>query len=413
MATRLLETSTPDSMDNLFMKVRKRIDIIFDSLIEKVNERREFFLRQLNEWEEKFNSTRDVHNQSLEKIKKERKEMEALLSKLTMDMARTSMEKEIEDLSKKISEKEKQIEYPQIRFACDTRDELYLHFSKFGSLTIDTEDVLFKNCTKLSNPVKVFGTFGSGKGEFSRPRGVVIDNNSQRILIADKGNSRIQVWSMEGRYLSEFGGGILKEPWEIVLSDDSIYISDIEGQFLSKWRKNNFTFVNKSETSRGSKPGQLDYPCGLDIDEEEIFVVEYLNNRISVFDLHLNFKRIMADKAIDYSNCLRVRYGTIYIVEGTGTIKQFSKTGLLLRIICPKIPFKSDAIYQFDFDLQLNFLLTDCNNNSLFVFSPEGDLIHSVGFTEFELSKPFGIDVSKNGRIVISFREGSNAVAIF
>ena len=82
--------------------------------------------------------------------------------------------------------------------------------------------------------MKVFGRFGKGKGEFSNPRGVVIDNDNQRMFIADLSNSRIQVWSLEGDYLSEFGGDILKGPWEIVLCDNSIYISDFLGDFLSK-----------------------------------------------------------------------------------------------------------------------------------------------------------------------------------
>ena len=216
--------------------------------------------------------------------------------------------------------------------------------------------MLVRNYTKLSKPLKVFGTFGKGKGEFSNPRGVVINHDNQRIFIADMSNSRIQVWSMEGDYLSEFGRDILQSPWGIVIFDNSIYISDCSGQFLSKWCYNEFTLVNKSKTSEGSKPGQLNYPSGLDIDEEEIFVVEYRNKRISVFDLNLKFKRIVANN-VD-SCCLRVRDNTIYIVERTGVIKLFSKTDQLLKTI-PKLPVFSNCIYQFNFDSQLNFLITD------------------------------------------------------
>ena len=191
MATRQEGISDPDLMENAFMKVRKRIEVIFDSLIEKVNERRETFLRQLKEWEEEFNRTRATHFKSLEKIKKVRDEMEELLANMTLSDARGPMEKGIENLIKEINEKEKRIEYPQIRFVCDTRTELELNFSKFGSLTKDTNNVLVRNYTQLSKPKKVFGTFGKGERSFSGARGVVIDNKCQRILIVDRENSRI------------------------------------------------------------------------------------------------------------------------------------------------------------------------------------------------------------------------------
>ena len=413
MATRRGVISDPDLMENVFMKVRKRIEVIFDSLIEKVNERRETFLRQLKEWEEEFNRTRADQFQSVEKIKNVRDGMGDLLAKMTLRQARTSMEKGIEELTTTIDKKEKQIEYPIIRFVCDTQSELVLNFSKFGSLTKETNNVLVKNYTQLSKPQKVFGTFGKEARRFSGARGVVIDNESQRIFIVDKGNSRIQVWSMEGRYLSEFGRGIFKEPWEIALSDDSIYISDYEGQFLSKWCLSTLTLATKSETSKGSEPGQLIGPSGLDIDEEEIFVVESFNKRISVFDLNLKFKRIMANNAMYYSFCLRVRNNVVYIVESTGTVLLFSKSDQLLRTIPKFTPLLSGYICHFNFDSQFNFLMTQADKNCLFIFSPEGDLIHSLNFAEFDLNRPFGIDVSKDGRIVMSFTQGSNAIAIF
>ena len=153
-------------------------------------------------------------------------------------------------------------------------------------------------------------------------------------------------------------------------------------------------------------------PFGLDIDKEELFVVEYQNKRISVFDLNLRFKRIIANPAIVNSYCLRVRNNTIYIVERTGVIKLFSKTDQLLKTI-PKLPLLSDCIYHFSFDSQLNFLITDYRNNSLFILSPEGDLIHSVSFTEFDLTEPFGIDIGRDRSIVLSFQNDSKAIAIF
>ena len=211
--------------------------------------------------------------------------------------------------------------------------------------------------------------------------------------------------------MSEFGGDILQNPWEIVLCDNSIYISDCR-LFLSKWCFKNFTLLKKYITSKAPRSIQLNHPYGLDIDKEELFAVEYQNKRISVFDLNIKFKRIMANSSIVNSLCLRVRNNTIYIVEKTGVIKLFSKTDQLLKTI-PKLPLLSDDICYFNFDSQLNFLITDHRNNSLFILSPEGDLIHSISFTEFGLTAPFGVDIGRDGSIVLLFLGGSKAIAIF
>ena len=86
MATRLVELSDLDR-ENVFQRVRREIEELFHSLIEKVNERREVLLTQLNQWEEEFNRTRASCIQSLEEIKRERTEMEQFLTTLKLNKA--------------------------------------------------------------------------------------------------------------------------------------------------------------------------------------------------------------------------------------------------------------------------------------------------------------------------------------
>ena len=191
-----------------------------------------------------------------------------------------------------------------------------------------------------------------------------------------------------------------------------ITFSEVTKNFISKWCLRTLTLVTKSETSKGCGPGQLNWPSGLDADREEIFVVEYRNKRISVFDLNLKFKRTLANNALDPSHCLQVRNNVIYIADLTGSIKIFSKTDKLLKTI-PKHPSFSSHIYNFAFGSQLNFLITDRYYNSLYILSPGGDLINSVRFAEFGLNEPSGVAVCKDGRLVLSFQSGTNAIAIF
>ena len=370
MATHLVGAPISDR-ETVFMRVRREIEEIFHSLMEKMNERREVLLRQLNQWEEDFNRTQASYIQSLEEI-----QMEQLI-------------------------------YPQIQFNFD-RNSFNDQISNFGSLTQETD---VKNYTQIYKPNQMFGKFGKEKSEFSYPRGMVIDCVNQRMFISDYYYSRIQVWSLQGYFLSEFGSGILQYPWEIVLCGNFIFITDFHRGVIYKWCLLTLSHVKKSNTSLGTAPSQFKNPSGLDVSKNEIFVVEFGNRRISVFDLNLEFKRVMADKAINESYCLRVRNDIIYVLERKGVIKLFSKSDQLLKTI-PKLSSFSNDICSFNFDFQHNFLITDRDNNSLFRMTPDGELLCSIQFADFKLNQLFGVAMSEDGKVFVSFQSGSNAIAL-
>ena len=229
-----------------------------------------------------------------------------------------------------------------------------------------------------------------------------MDDTHRRMFIADMQNGRVQVWTMDGEYTSEFGKGTFVQPWEVVLRYAFLFVSDFEVNFLTKWRcTDGFTLAAKSRTTRGSAPSKLFRPSGIDICGREVLVVESGNHRISVFDLDLNFKRVMANKMIKQAYCLRVRNNTIYIMETTGTVTLFSIADELLRKIENGYSFAC-SIYHFNFDPQLNILFTDRNSNTLSIVSPEGEPIHSIYLKAWLLEQPCGIAVTKEGTIVMS-----------
>ena len=49
-----------------------------------------------------------------------------------------------------------------------------------------------------------FGEGGKGNGQFDRPSGVTVDR-SNRVIIADKDNHRVQIFTVEGKWLITFG----------------------------------------------------------------------------------------------------------------------------------------------------------------------------------------------------------------
>ena len=389
---------------NVFKKIRERIEEKFDLIIQKATERRDALLKQLTEWEREDGTV----DEGLEELKSSKQEMEQFYVTLKSEAARKSLKKSIDELTDQIRETDNK--YSDLSFVCETNDFEW-RISQLGVLSkIKGNNIIVRDYSSIQKPLISFGKMGTGEGDFKRPRGILVDENNSRIFVTDN-NNRIQVWSMDGKYISEFGKNILSWPWEIVLHDKFLYISDVVTHLILKWSNDTFSLIAKSKTTQGSAKGQLYQPAGLDVDCGELFVVEYENKRISVFNLDLCFKRIMAVGMLNNSFCLRIRSNTIYIVDVTGIIKLFSKADQLLRTIDKCKNFS--RVFHFNFDSSLNFLITDVDKHTLSILSPDGELIHSICFTTWGVRNPVGIDVTSQGNLVASFETENSVIVIF
>ena len=407
MATSLQDNPSNTGSDNVFDTIRKRIEEKFSCIVQNIIDRKKILLMQLEVWEQDYIGTMSEVDLSLDKMTSEKVELEQLFSRARAQTTKKCMGEGLIELNRQISDLKENVNLPRITFLCES-NELEWLISKLGVLDkVENQEeyIPTRNYSLISEPKKRFEKLGTGKEKFNSPRGVLVEED--RIFIADMNNARIQVCTMEGKYVTEFGKGVLLWPWEIVRCDNSLFVSDLKGNFLTKWSFKDFRIEKHSRSAKGSNPGQLVKPSGLAVDVEEIFVVEYGNNRVSVFDLELQFKRIIANDAICEANGLRVRNNTVYIVERTGIIKLFSKTGQLLSIIKKNRIF-SNLICHFNFDSENNFLISDCDKNCLFILSPEGKLVHCIQFKTFKLDQPFGVGVARDGNIVMSFHGGNS-----
>ena len=139
----------------------------------------------------------------------------------------------------------------------------------------------------------LWGGWGVGEGQFKEPYGLAIgngnaDRSDPQVYVADKNNSRIQVFSRMGTFLGSWGGrgdgeGYFNWPSGVLIgSDDNIYVADTynhliqvltpEGSFVRQWGE------------RGSGDRQFDHPSGLAAGPDgQIFVVDQDNSRIQFF----------------------------------------------------------------------------------------------------------------------------------
>ena len=73
----------------------------------------------------------------------------------------------------------------------------------------------------------MFGSKGSGKGQFGQLRGIAFDS-AQRLYVGEtSSNTRIQVFSTEGEHLRWLGETWLNDPHDVYIdSNDTVYICD-------------------------------------------------------------------------------------------------------------------------------------------------------------------------------------------
>lgn len=129
-----------------------------------------------------------------------------------------------------------------------------------------------------------FSCHGNSDGRLYNPFGITCDR-AGNIYIADSGNSRIQVFTVEGRFVRQFGrlSGLNWPGGISVDSDDGrVYVSDYCNDRV-------FIFTTKGQLvtsfgGSGSRLGEFNSPGGVALDESGVlYVCDKNNNRIQLF----------------------------------------------------------------------------------------------------------------------------------
>ena len=112
-----------------------------------------------------------------------------------------------------------------------------------GDDTIIASDKL-SDCIVIFNPDGTFkhkfGSSGTGKGQLKQPWGVATDG--EYILVADSGNNRIQVFKLDGTFVSmiESQDDPLKDPKGLAITTDGhVYVADLSNHCIKKFKYRN------------------------------------------------------------------------------------------------------------------------------------------------------------------------------
>jgi hypothetical protein len=138
--------------------------------------------------------------------------------------------------------------------------------------------------------LSTIGKRGTGPGEFNIPYDVKVDEEGY-IYVLDSGNFRVQILNPEGGYVNEFGSvgmgpGNFARPRGIAVdSQGYIYVVDAAFGNFQIFDSEGSIYLSVGES--GVEPGRFVLPWGISTEktakDEKIYVVDQMNMRVQIF----------------------------------------------------------------------------------------------------------------------------------
>ncbi|KAI6647695.1 E3 ubiquitin-protein ligase TRIM71-like [Oopsacas minuta] len=372
---------TDENPTNHFELTEQLIYSTFEKIIRIVTERRDQLLVQL------FDIKQDYLNKE-----NTRKKQVADLEKLIQQLMETSIqqnevgkfqEEQMRQTRAEIQKYENETPIPFPSLNTEGLDSLLKQLEKLGSF--QDIAVLYRNKTK---PIRKIGGQSRKKGERYIPSGLALDG--EKIYIADGDNTRILIFSTEGKFIHEFDLWELKYPHGIALNKERVFISDRILDTIYTFSKTNYELIK-------SVKGDVSFPLGLTTDTNgEVLVADSENNRIAVFSSDLYYIREIGKDKLIFPHDVKIYNNKIFVADSNkiNNIHIFSKSGDLLKSIIKLETGVGEYIF-LCCDLYNNIIISDYFRNSIKIFTKDGQLIHKI-----KCIYPRGIVVNNNFDII-------------
>ena len=392
-------TNVPVNQFQLYHDVALEIENIFNPLIERLIMRRDALLTKLQTMKEDFVTKETTRKAALEELESVIQQMQEESMKINTNLK--VQEKAIQVYREEMEQHQTPTKLPQPFFSCLTLHYLQTQIAEFGEVREWELDY-----SLMKQSVLAVGKKGKANNELDDARGLALDEPNQLIYIADAGNSRIQVVSFTGKFLKRFGQGILDWPWGIAVTEDNIFVTDLNLHALFRFSKKDYKLMTRTANEGGGE-GQLDHPTGLCIDyNEDVYVADRANNRVSVFSKGLEFLKHLGNKQLRYPCDLKVTPINVVVLDRSPNCTHFfSRSGTLLSSCTSR--GRAGMVYDprfFCLDTAGNILISDYWCHNIKTLSPSGQLIHTLGkegHGRGDLYFPFGICISLMGNLFV------------
>ena len=242
-------------------------------------------------------------------------------------------------------------------------------------------------------------------GQIIHPKQLVIDETTQNIFVADYKANRIQVFNAEGNHLYEVSTP--PKPIGIALTDEFIFVSTNNRLLLKMESSSNLSI--KSVLTEKSLFGIESN------NNSDIYVCEYLNQSIVVFDKDLRFeKRIKLNSTQLNSDTrtysMKLHEGNMFVMFGhyyfppPFHLQIFTLEGELVRCLIMHCEIRLS--YFFSIDQLGNIIVTDWFRNQIKILSKEGEVLHTIMNdilpADQKFNNPSGVAIDQQNRIIVA-----------
>ena len=392
-----MASCNPQAEDTVDAHINRTID----GLIALLNLRRAQLLAQVRDAREEKRAAEVARQEMVTELTTART---ALVTHLKQNPLQSMQERMVSEMEQKL--RELRINKPvqtQLKLQCDTRD-LGVSISRLGEI-VQVPGHLPEYAT-FQMPTVATGKKGKAPGELYGPYGVAINEFTTQLFVANCVNDRIEIFSETGEYLNQLRDGQLRGPYGIAIHGNSLYVSGFLSHSISKYSLTDFSLV-KRVGKGGSNNGEFKRPLQLTTDPSGcVFIADSGNNRICVLDTELDHQRNITHQAMAGPSDVTVSHDRIYVLcpRNNPCMLVLSLGGDMLHSLISRGE-GMDVLdpWFFCLDTNSNFVISDTGTHSIRVFSPAGDLLHSIGREGHQQGmfyKPHGIAIAPNGRLV-------------
>ncbi|XP_078581781.1 uncharacterized protein LOC144865106 [Branchiostoma floridae x Branchiostoma japonicum] len=224
-------------------------------------------------------------------------------------------------------------------------------------------------------PEKVtFGGVGSGEGQFLGPFGVTVSDEGE-IFVADRGNLRIQVFTLQGKFVRQFptvvSGEEKLKPHDVAMDGEGnlwVVGGTKSAEFAVQYNK------------QGRVLGKFDL--------QKTFIIWSRGVTVDTKRNHILITQTMEDRNNRSSH---------------GEVLVFMPDGTLVRTVGQGEKMKH--LQYTTVDGEGNILVSDCENDCVYVYNEGGQFLFKFGGKgsgDGQLSHPRGICTDRAGNIIVA-----------
>jgi len=250
----------------------------------------------------------------------------------------------------------------------------------------------------------IYSTFSAPT--LDNPRGLAIDYDLGRILIADRGNARVVLCKLDGltqiTTLDAYGdnGEYVMAPDGITYYNGYYYVCDNAYHTLVRIRARDLTYKDYFGTydSNGSGNSDLDSPLGVTNDKQYLYIADSGNDRIMKLDLET---LAYDSKTSNINGALDTPYGIVYKRKGgeglfIGDANKVVKCQTNFTYIEQNTADVTTPKYMA---FEKDYLHIVNGDDTIVVLSSDG-LTSITSYTDTTLDTPIGIEITRDAMFI-------------